>query len=130
MIHPRPTAMRLVTCARGARTPVPLFGLGAWSDDASAVGILVDATQIDAEDPALVAAQIPAAEDLPPRTQVFILGGAARGAGLARWFWPRAVSVPRAARCAALVARGYVAVGAGIDDTSGTDVAWGLSSLY
>lgn len=129
MIRPRPTAMRLVTRARGVRTPAPLFGLRGWSDDAAALGILVDAGGGGTEDPAVIAAQIPSATDLPASTPVFIFGDAARRAGLVRWLWPSAVTVPRATRCAALVARGYVAVGAGIDDTTGTDVAWGLSSL-
>ncbi len=37
----------------------------------------------------------------------------------------RSKTAPRAIRCSALVARGYVRVGAGIDPDTRADVAWG-----
>jgi hypothetical protein len=36
--------------------------------------------------------------------------------------------VPRAVRCSALVARGYVRVGAGVDPATKEDLAWGFSA--
>lgn len=40
----------------------------------------------------------------------------------------RKQSVPRAIRCSALLARGYVRVGAGIDPDTRADLAWGYST--
>jgi hypothetical protein len=53
--------------------------------------------------------------------------GAAPGGGFARTVLAilgRARTVPRAVRCSALVARGYVRVGAAEDDRR-VDLAWG-----
>jgi hypothetical protein len=125
---PRPTALRLCTRARDARAPAPPLGLQAWSDDAVAVAVLLDAAGIDTDDPADVAGQIPHASELPPATPVFVLGGAVRGRGVLRRLGVWTVPVPRAARCTALLVRGYVSVGAGVDVASGADLSWGLSS--
>jgi hypothetical protein len=127
MIPPRPTALRLLTRARWARPPAPPLGLHAWSDDADAIAVLLDASDLDGDDPADVAAQIPHATDLPHTTAVFVFGAAARNRGVFRWL-VRPVKISRAARCTALVARGYVAVGSGTDHASGADLAWGFSS--
>jgi hypothetical protein len=104
------------------------LGLRAWSADANAIAVLLDAAGVDLADPAQVAAQIPRATELLADTPVFVLGAAVRGRGVLRWLGMRTVPVPRAARCTALVARGYVRVGAGIDTKSGADIAWGISS--
>jgi hypothetical protein len=128
MTPPRPAALRLCTSARGTRAPKPPLGLRAWSGDASAVAVLLDATGTDMDDPAEVAAQIPPATDLPAATPLFVLGAAVRSRGVLRWLGVRTVPVTRAARCSALVARGYVGIGAGVDVTSGADLSWGLSS--
>jgi hypothetical protein len=79
-------------------------------------------------DPAAVAAQIPHATELPPATLVFVLATAARGSGVLRWLGLRKIPVSRVARCTALVARGYTGIGAGLDDATGSDIAWGISS--
>lgn len=128
MVPPRPTAVRLYTQTHGVRAPVPPLGLSRWSADATAVAVLLDATGIDVNDPAQIVVQLPSGMDLPPATPVFVLGSAARGRGVLRWIGMRTVPVARAARCTALVARGYVDVGAGIDDASGADLAWGLTA--
>jgi hypothetical protein len=127
MTPPRPTALRLVTRAPDARLPAPPLGLRSWSPDADAVAVLLDGADFEIDDPAAVAAQIPRATDLPIATLVFVLGAATRGRGVIRWL-DRTLRVPRAARCTALVARGYVSVAAGTDEASGADLAWGLSS--
>lgn len=124
---PRPKALRLVTSALGARTPAPPFGLRAWSSEAEAIAVLIDAAGFDASDPASVAAQIPHASDLPESTLVCVLGAAARRGGVTRCL-QRTLQIPLFARCTALVARGYVGVGAGIDDAGSNDLAWGFSS--
>ena len=93
-----------------------------------AVAVWLDATGIDVDDPAQIVAQLPPVAELPPGTPVFVLGSAARGRRVLRWLGTRSVPVTRAARCTALVARGYVGVGAGIDDASGADLAWGLTA--
>ncbi len=126
MIPSRPTGLRLVTRAVGAREPGPPLGLRSWSTDADAIAILIDAAEIDVDNPGEIAAQVPQSTELPPATLVFVLGVAARGRGAIGWL-ARAIRIPRATRCTALVARGYVEVGAGADD-SGADLVWGLSS--
>ena len=97
--------------------------LRAWSPTADAIAVLLDAA--DGGEPrtiAGVAAQLPHASTLPSGTPVFVLGTAAA----ARPFWhlfARGVPIPRAARCTALLARGYVDIGA--DEVDGDDLAWG-----
>jgi hypothetical protein len=127
MMPPRPTALRLLTRARRAQAPAPPLGLRMWSTNADAIAILLDAAGVDLDDPAQVATQIPHATDLPAATALFVFGAAARSRGMLRWLG-RATKISRAARCTALVARGYVDIGAGTDDPSGADLAWGLSS--
>jgi hypothetical protein len=114
---PRPGALRLVTRAQGAKPPRPPLGLAAWSPTADAIAVLLDASD-DATAIAGIAAQLPDGASLPPGTPVFVLGKAAD----LRPFWrvfARDVSIPRAARCTALLARGYVDIGAD------ADLAWG-----
>jgi hypothetical protein len=129
MIPPRPTALRLYTRARGKRAPSPPLGLSRWSADAVEVAVLIDAAGIDVSEAAAIAAQLPTLAELPPETPVFVLGSAARSRGVLGWIGVGTVPVPRAARCTALVAKGYVSVGAGIDPATGVDLAWGLTAL-
>ena len=127
MTLPRPTALRLVGRASVSRRPAPPMGLLAWDPGAPALAILLDAVGIDIDDPAQVAGQIPPAVELPPATPVIVLGVASGKPALLRWL-ERRVPVTRAARCTALLARGYVGVGAGVDAASRADLAWGFSS--
>jgi hypothetical protein len=122
VIAPRPAALRLSTRARDARAPAPPLGVSAWSDEADAVAVLLDGAEADLDDASAVADQLPAASTLPPRTLVVVLGTPARAGGvLRRWLPARTAPVPRSARCTALLARGYVDVGAE------AGVAWGWS---
>jgi hypothetical protein len=129
MTPPRPTALRLWTRARGVRAPAPPFGLRSWSAEGQgeAIAVLVHADGLDVDDPAQVAAQIPHATELPGGTLLFVLGAAVRTRDLLRWLGMRTVPLPRPVRCTALVARGYVDVGAGADPI-GAELAWGFSS--
>jgi hypothetical protein len=126
----RPPALRLVT--RAPRVParaIP-FGLRAWSSEAQAIAIWLEATGDDLDHVA-VAAQIPPSGSLAPATPVFVLGSATRALSHTSWFrWLRsgAVTVGRAPRCGALLMRGYVGLAAGVDETSGADLVWGFSS--
>jgi len=104
------------------------LGLPSFDEAAAAIAVLVDATGIDEEDAGAFAAQIPAAAELPPATPVFVLEAATRGRGALRWLGARKVSLLRAARCTALVARGYVDVGATADPAGSGDLVWGFSS--
>ncbi len=131
MKPPRPAAVRLVTRVARARRrpPRPPLGLDAWSADPdAAVAVLLDGERCDTADPAEVAAQIPRAAELPPATPAFVLGVAIGARRWLRWIGLGSVAVPRASRCAALIARGYVDVMAGTDDATGADVVWGFSS--
>jgi hypothetical protein len=124
---PRPSSLRLETRARSAKPPRPPFGLEGWSEQASALAVALDGADLDPEDVASVAAQIPEASSLEPGTYVFVLGGASRGGGVLARLRGK-VMVPRATRCSALLARGYVAIGGGVDEVSSADVAWGLAA--
>jgi hypothetical protein len=110
----------------GTRPPKPPFGLPAWTPTADAVAVSLDMRGAGGGSPSAVAAQVPLASALPPGTPVVVLGLAARGGSIWTRF-ARGVSVPRAARCGALLARGYVDIGAGTDDVSGADLAWGFA---
>jgi hypothetical protein len=82
----------------------------------------LDATDADVESPAEVAAQIPAASERPVGTAVVIPAVASRKRGaLGRLLGDGKVKVPLAARCTALLVRGYV------DLSVSGDVAWGVA---
>jgi hypothetical protein len=125
-----PPALRLVTQARRIPARAIPFGLRAWSPEAQAIAILLEAAGDDLDHLA-VAAQVPPSGSLAPATPVFLLGRAARAASRTSWFRrlrSGAVTVGRAPRCGALLMRGYVALGAGVDEASGADLVWGFSS--
>jgi hypothetical protein len=123
---PEPEALRLVTTARPSQPPRPMLGVPGWSEGASSVAVVLDATSLDVDDAASVALQLPAAANLPEGALVLVSGVALRSGGvLGRLFGGGGVAVSRAARCGALVARGYVDVGAGLDPATKTDLAWG-----
>jgi hypothetical protein len=87
-----------------------------------AIAVHLDATGADLSDPTAVARQIPLASDLAARTRVSVLPTASRRRGvLGRLLSAREIPVGRAARCTALLLRGYVDIGA--DETS----AWGFA---
>lgn len=76
-----------------------------------------------------IVAQLPEPHTLAPGTVVAVAGtlDGQRSEGLLARLLKRTarVQVHRAARCTALLARGYDRVGAGVDD-QGTDWAWGF----
>jgi hypothetical protein len=122
---PHAVALRLVAREQGTKPPRPPLGLAAWSSTADAIAVLLDAgSGADPRTVAGVASQVPHASTLPAGTAVFVLGKATA----ARPFWrlfARALPVPRAVRCTALLARGYIDIAA--DDVDGDDLAWGLT---
>jgi hypothetical protein len=76
-------------------------------------------------------ATLPAPASLAPGTLVLVPGELADSQGLARRVlavFGRTTRVPRARRCSALLARGYVDVGAALDD-AGVDIAWGYAPI-
>jgi hypothetical protein len=86
------------------------------------VTVRLDATDADVEEPGAVAGQIPHASTVSPGTRVVVLATATRRGGvLRRLLGGRSVPVPRSTGCTALLARGYVGIGA--DD----DGAWGYA---
>jgi len=127
-MHPVPTALRLSTPLPGSKQPRPPFGLPVWSPDGAAIALVLDARREDLRGAAAILAQVPGATTLPPRTPIVLFGAAIRtGRAWRRFLGAGTVRVPRAARCTALVALGYVDVGGGIDPTTGSDLAWGWS---
>jgi hypothetical protein len=127
---PCPRELELRAPPNRGRAPRVPFGLAVWSPQASSIAILLDASERDLDDASSVAEQIPRAGDLPPATGVYVLSpGIAHRHGLARWLGPRHVRASRAARCGALLMRGYVGIQAGVDPSSGLDIVYGVSSL-
>jgi hypothetical protein len=87
---------------------------------------MLDATNDDLSDAAAVARQLPDPGSLPGHATVFVLGAAQRAVGWPRrWFGLPRVPVDRATRCAALLARGYVGIGALVDAASRADLVYG-----
>jgi hypothetical protein len=127
-MHPLPTALRLSTVRPVSRLPRPPFGLPAWSSEGAARAVLLHVGAANLDDVGSLLSQIPRASALPSGTPTVLLGLAFGGVGV----WRRLVAggtvhVPRATRCTALVMLGYVEVGGGIDDSTGSDLAWGWS---
>jgi hypothetical protein len=96
------------------------------------MAIVLDGDASDLRGVAGICAQLPAAGTLPPQTLVVIFGQAERPKRLfafARRLVARRNFVPRALRCSALLARGYVDLGAGMDPDTGEDLAWGSTPV-
>jgi len=127
-MRPLPATLRLATAGPGSQPPRPPFGVREWSAEGEAIGVLLDAGRGDRLDLRQVIDQVPSASSLPSRTPMVVLDAAVRRAGaLRRLFGGGTVRVARATRCTALIARGYVDVGGGIDEPTGSDLAWGWS---
>jgi hypothetical protein len=124
MTTPCPSAIRLVARTPSTKPPRPPFGLRVWSTEAETVGVLLDEPNPDHDEIRAVAEQVPLASTLPAGTSVIVLG-AARSENRLWRLLGRTVPVPRAARCTALLVRGYVDIGAGLDERGGSDLAWG-----
>ena len=123
---PRPRAFRLVgpgAAAAAGRLPSPL---GApFADDGDAVAVVLD--EAHAADVPTVARALPAPADLEPGVLVVVLPLASAPSLASRLFAAlgRGKTVPRVLRSSALLARGYVELGACVDDASRLDLAWG-----
>jgi|HubBroStandDraft_1064217.scaffolds.fasta_scaffold65154_2 hypothetical protein len=117
--------MRLLTTARTRKPPRPPLGLLGWTPDAPAAAILLDAAALIGDELTAIARQLPPATTMAAGAPIVVFGVAAGGGG----FWGRMLGsglhVSRATRCGALVARGYVDVGAGLDNVTKMDIAWG-----
>ncbi|MGH7438264.1 MAG: hypothetical protein ACRENE_21475 [Polyangiaceae bacterium] len=128
MPRPHPRSARLTTRAPGSRPPPPPFGLPAWVEDGEATVVELDGSAGDLSRPQDVAEQIPDSRSFEGRTLVVVLARPAAPAAA----WKRLMSmgtprVSRAARCSALLMRGYVDIEAATDEAT-SDLAWGWSS--
>lgn len=124
---PRAAALRLAgSGAARARAERPPLG-ARWAEDAEAIAIALGPD--DDADVASVARALPDPDAQPPGALVVILPRAftpSLGARLLASLG-RGRTVSRALRCTALVARGYVDVGAGVDPATRADLAWGYA---
>jgi hypothetical protein len=120
---PQVSSLRLIGPTPKGPLPRPPLGLANWSATADAIAVLLDAADGgDLRTIEGVAAQLPHASTLPSGTPLFVLGTAAA----VRSFWhpfARGAPIPRASRCTALLARGYVDIGA--QEVDGDDLSWG-----
>ncbi len=118
---PQPRASRP---ARTPHRPRPVARLPSAEARAAATTITLESEALDV---AAVMARLPAPADLPAGTLVVVPAKVEAPRSLARSVLAmlgRAKTVSRALRCSALVARGYVDVGAAEDDAH-VDLAWG-----
>jgi hypothetical protein len=127
---PAPVALRLVCKGTPSSLKRP-FGLSAWAegDGVDALVLLDPVSTAETGDltPGEVLQQIPLAESLPSGQLVLVLGELrASGAIFTRLLGSRR-KVGRASRAAALLAAGYVQLGAGVDPKSGHDLVWGYA---
>jgi hypothetical protein len=135
---PQPREARLLRAGGEAgrgKPPKPPLGLRAWSAAAPGPSVaLVVAVELPAEwgppgldDVELVAAQVPLAETLEEGTLVMVLERADRTSGFVSRLLSPSPRVPLAVRGSALLARGYVEIRAGLDPSSGEELAWGYA---
>jgi hypothetical protein len=126
---PKVSALRLVGAAAAhakGRLSAPLGA--SFADDVDAQAVVLGPG--DAEDAEAIARALPDADALAEGTLVLVLPEVVTSASLAARVLAalgRGRTVPRALRCTALVARGYVDVAAGIDPTTRADLAWGYA---
>ncbi len=118
---PLPRVFKFVGPAH-ARPSAP-FGL-AFAEDGDALVISLTASS----DLASIAREIPPPSDLAAGTLVVLLPDVAPPRGL-RALFSGARPASRAARCGALVARGYSDVGACVDPHTKLDLVWGRSAI-
>ena len=78
------------------------------------VQVRLNAADLDREDAATVAVQIPHASSLAPGTRIVVFATAMREGGIfRRLLGTRSIPVPRSSLCTALLVRGYVEIEAG-----------------
>ena len=120
---PQPKASRPAVGVRARTAATPL------NPEVLKSARVVELSESDAASLASVAAALPDPADLDAGTIVVIPAGLAGGKSLGRSLlavFGRAKTVARTRRCSALVARGYVDVGAA--DGPDGDFAWGRAS--
>ena len=123
----KPDRLRLVRSPHGrGNAPRAPFGLGGFvadeADEAAALAI-----EVDREDTIeALLTRIPGAETLPAGTMVVVLGGVSKG-GLVAKLFGQSQPLARAVRASALLARGFRAIEACVDNDSGDDLVVGLA---
>lgn len=126
---PRASSLRLVgPAAEHARDRVPAPLGATFRADAAAHAVALGPA--DVIDVASVARALPAPEELEAGALLVVLGSVVDPPSIASRFLAalgRGRTVPRALRSSALVARGYVRVGAGIDAATRSDLVWGYA---
>jgi hypothetical protein len=89
---------------------------------------MLDGTRVDVHDVAAVAAQLPDPSTIARGAPVVVLANAVHvPEGWRRFLGTRRVAVPRATRCAALLVRGYVDIGASPEAAAAGDLTWGFA---
>jgi hypothetical protein len=132
VLPPRPKALRLLGSAVGDRVPEPPFGLREWSSDPAApLAVVLDVPGesrgeelggVDA-----LSRQLPSPESVGGGALVIVLAEPKSQKGPLWHLFRRKTRIARAVRCTALLARGYVRIGAGVDPGTGRDLAWGYA---
>jgi hypothetical protein len=122
---PSPATLRL-TC----RTPLrkkPRAPLGAtFADDATDIALVFEGAPGSAND---ACAEVPDGATLAEGALLVVFGQAAGASFLTRIFASNARAIPRDIRATALLARGYVDIGAGVCTKTGADLVWGYAPV-
>lgn len=121
---PAPDALRFVSVSPAPPPKRVPFGLAVWTADAPAVALLLDLSS--GKSLPTACAQVPEGDAYGEGTLMVILGESrAAPSILGRYFTARRAPIPRSVRATALLARGFVRIGAAFDPASGADLVWG-----
>ena len=112
---PLPTTLRYVGSTPAPRTPP--FGL-VFAEGASDLVVALSSSELD-----VIANELPSPETLTAGALVVLLPTASTGGLRALFLASKPAS--RASRAGALLARGYVALGACVDPHTKIDLVWG-----
>jgi hypothetical protein len=114
--------------AANAKGRLPAPAGAAFRDDADAYAVALGPGEAD--DPSSIARALPSPDELPRGTLVVVYPVVVEAPSFAKRLFAaigRGRAVSRAQRCSALLARGYVQIGAGVDPDTRLDLAWGFS---
>lgn len=123
---PRPRASRSSVTSKAAPRTAERAPSRAQREQARFIKL----AEADITSVAAIVRRLPAASDLAPGTLVILRGDVEHAPSLARSVlavFGRKRTTPRSLRCTALVASGFVDVGAAWEDEEGVDLAWGYA---
>ena len=124
-----PNGFRFIgRAASHARFALPTLLGATYQQDGTTYVVALGSDQ--GHDVASLTAALPDPKSIDPGALVVVLDHVIKAPSFARRMlgaFVRERSIPRALRCSALLCRGYVRIGAGIDPSARADLAWGYT---